>query len=205
MAISAAKVKGETHQMNTPAHLIFGAAAFAKPGQTAVTMGALAGALAPDLSLYLLAGWQLVILGTDPQIVFRVMYYSEAWQAIFALDNSFFVWGGLLGLALMAKHPVLVAFAGAGLLHLALDFPLHNDDARAHFWPVTDWRFISPVSYWDPRHYGGIVGPIEMAASLLCLGVLWRRFKTVPPRVIMALAALLQVAPFIVWAFVFGA
>jgi len=34
---------------------------------------------------------------------------------------------------------------------------------------------------------------------------LWRRFKTVPPRVIMALAALLQVAPFIVWAFVFGA
>jgi len=204
VAISAAKVKSETNPMNTPAHLIFGAAAFAKPGQPKVTLAALVGALAPDLSLYLLAGWQLFILGTDPQIVFRVMYYSDAWQAIFAVDNSFFVWGGMLGLALMSKRPALVAFAGAGLLHLALDFPLHNDDARAHFWPMTDWRFISPVSYWDRNHYGGIVGPIEMAMSLICLGILWRRFTTWLPRLIMAAAATLQVAPFIVWAFVFG-
>lgn len=204
MAISAAKVKGETYLMNTPAHLIFGAAAFAKPGKPAVTMAALAGALAPDLSLYLLAGWQLFIIGTDPEIVFRVMYYSDTWQSIFAVDNSFLVWGGLLGLALKANRAALIAFAGAGLLHLALDFPLHNEDARAHFWPVTDWRFISPVSYWDSRHYGGIVGPIEMAMSLLCLGLLWRRFETLVPRIIMALAALLQIAPLIVWAFVFG-
>jgi len=93
----------------------------------------------------------------------------------------------------------LIAFAGAGLLHLALDFPLHNDDARAHFWPATDWRFISPVSYWDLRHFGGIIGPIEMAMSLLCLGGLWRRFKALLPRALIAGAAVFQVALIVVW------
>jgi len=36
------------------------------------------------------------------------------------------------------------------------------------------------------------------------LGILWRRFKTLLPRALMAGAAVFQIAPFIVWAFVFG-
>ena len=133
-----------------------------------------------------------------------MLYYSDLWQAVFAVDNSFFVWGGLLGFALWCRSAAFIAFAGAALLHLALDFPLHNDDARAHFWPVTDWKFISPVSYWDRSHYAGIVGPLEMLASLLCLGYLWRQFKTLMPRLILIGAAGLQLAPVFVWAFVFG-
>lgn len=56
--------------MNTPAHLIFGLVAFGKPGAPKVTAAALAGALIPDLSLYLMAGWHLIVLQTDPNIVF---------------------------------------------------------------------------------------------------------------------------------------
>ncbi|MEJ6403518.1 hypothetical protein [Yoonia sp. 2307UL14-13] len=52
--------------MNTPAHLIFGMTAFGRSGQVKVTAAALFGALLPDLSLYLLAGWHLNILGTSP-------------------------------------------------------------------------------------------------------------------------------------------
>ncbi len=200
----AATRRESKERMNTPAHLIFGAAAFGRPGKPWVTGAALLGALAPDLSLYLMAGWQLVVLGTDPNIVFRVMYYSDSWQAIFAVDNSVFVWGALLGFALWVRSPVAIAFAGAGLLHLALDFPLHNDDARMHFWPVTDWKFISPVSYWDPRHYGGIVGTIEMVLSVACLALLWRRFRLLWQRIVLGLAAVLQVAPSLVWFFLLG-
>ncbi|MCY4333453.1 MAG: cobalamin biosynthesis protein CobQ [Litoreibacter sp.] len=189
--------------MNTPAHLIFGAAAFARPGALNVTLAALAGALAPDLSLYLMAGWHLFVLGTEAQIVFNVLYFSDLWQAIFAVDNSFFVWGGALGFALWLRSPAFIAFAGAGLLHLALDFPLHHDDARAHFWPVTDWRFVSPVSYWDRDHYGGIVGPLEMLASVICLGILWRRFKTWLPRLVLLAAGAMQLFPVFIWIFVF--
>ena len=56
--------------MNTPAHLIFGLTAFGKAGRPSVTAAALAGAMLPDLSLYLLVGWHLQVLGTDPQVVF---------------------------------------------------------------------------------------------------------------------------------------
>jgi len=48
--------------MNTPAHLIFGLAAFGDPARKAVTAAALAGALIPDASLYLMAGAHLLVL-----------------------------------------------------------------------------------------------------------------------------------------------
>lgn len=45
--------------VNTPAHLLLGLAAFGRPGDRRVSGAALAGALVPDLSLYLLAGGAL--------------------------------------------------------------------------------------------------------------------------------------------------
>ncbi len=189
--------------MNTPAHLLIGAAAFARPGEPRVTYAALAGALMPDLSLYLLAGTSIFLLGISPQAVFNQYYFSDSWQAIFAVDNSFFVWGGLLALALILRRRWGIAFAGAGLLHLALDFPLHHDDARQHFWPVSNWVFESPVSYWDSQHYGNIVGPIE---AVICLGLcvlLWRRFTGIGPRIAITAAGLFQMAPFLFWIMLF--
>jgi hypothetical protein len=189
--------------MNTPAHLIFGAAAFARPGAPKVTIAAILGAFMPDLSLYAMAGWHLFVLGTSADVVFHQLYYSDAWMAVFSIDNSFFVWGAILGFGLWMKKAWVIAFAGAALLHLALDFPLHVDDGRPHFWPLSDWKFASPVSYWDRNHYGGIVGPIELLASLLCLGILWRRFVELWPRVVIVLAGMLQISPVFIWLFVF--
>jgi hypothetical protein len=153
--------------MNTPAHIIFGIAAFGNPDRRAVTTAAIAGAVIPDLSLYLLSGWELLIKGTSATFVFGQMYYSESWQSIFRIDNSLVLWGLLLVVGLMARSAVLIALCSAALMHLILDFPLHNDDARAHFWPLTNWKFISPVSYWDPKYYGHIVGPVEIGLALV--------------------------------------
>ena len=86
--------------MNTPAHLIVGAAAFARPGAGRVTAAALLGAFLPDASLYLMAGWHMIVLGTPPDVVFREYYYSNAWQQVFGIDNSFVLWGIALGFAL---------------------------------------------------------------------------------------------------------
>ena len=190
--------------MNTPAHLIFGLAAFGKPDRTGVTLAALAGAFIPDLSLYALSGWELLIKGTSPDVVFGQMYYSESWQAIFRVDNSFFVWGLLLVLGIMARSGVLIALCGAALLHLALDFPLHNDDARAHFWPVTNWKFISPVSYWDPKHFGHIVGPIEVGMVIAASIYIWRKFTGFAIRGLTAVLAILQTAPFVIFSLMFS-
>ncbi|MEM7710494.1 MAG: cobalamin biosynthesis protein CobQ, partial [Pseudomonadota bacterium] len=108
--------------MNTPAHLILGLAAFGKPGDRRVTGAALLGALLPDLSLYLLAGGALG-LGIPAQMVFDDLYFSETWRTVFAIDNSIFVWGAVLGLGLWLRKTWLVALAGAALLHVATDFP----------------------------------------------------------------------------------
>lgn len=190
--------------MNTPAHLILGMTAFGKAGRPTVTTAAFVGALLPDLSLYLLSGWHLAVLGTSPEVVFGQLYFSDAWQSIFRIDNSFIIWGIALGIAAFARSPVLVALCGAALLHIALDFPLHHDDGRAHFWPITDWIFQSPISYWDPAHHGNIVGAIEVLVVLLCCGVLWRRFRHVLMRALIVVLAAMQVAPVIVWAVMFG-
>ena len=190
--------------MNTPAHLIFGLTAFGKANQTAVTAAAFAGALLPDLSLYVLVAWHQFVLGTDLRIVFGELYFSEAWQSIFRIDNSMVLWGIALVLGLMWRAPVVIVLCGAALLHLVLDFGFHHDDGRAHFWPISNWIFESPVSYWDPRHYGTYVGMAEIAVALGCSVVLWRRFVGRWMRGLIVALCLAEIAPVFAWALMFG-
>lgn len=190
--------------MNTPAHLIFGLAVFGRADAPKITAAALAGAIIPDLSLYLLSGTHLILLGTDPEVVFGQLYFSDAWQGIFRIDNSFIVWGLLLGLGLALRSAWVIALAGAALLHIGLDFPLHHDDGRAHFWPITNWIFQSPLSYWDRDHHAGIIAPLEVGLSLILCAVLWRRFRGRAMRGLIATLGVLQAAPALFWVFVFA-
>jgi len=189
--------------LNTPAHLILGAAAFGKADSRSVTWWALAGGFVPDLSLYVMAGVSLFVLGIAPNHVFGTLYYSDAWQQVFAIDNSFVLWGIALGVAIWRKTPWAIAFTAAALLHLALDFPLHNHDARMHFWPVTDWKFISPISYWEGARGGDIVGAIEVVMVATLAVYLLRLHKDFWLRLTFAALALMQVAPFVIWRLVF--
>ncbi|WP_236626293.1 cobalamin biosynthesis protein CobQ [Actibacterium mucosum] len=163
-----------------------------------------AGALLPDLSLYALSGWALLIRKESPEKVFNERYFSDEWQQIFAVDNSFVLWSLLLFAALFWRAPVLIAFAGAGIVHLLTDFPLHNDDARRHFWPLSNWVFYSPVSYWDNAHHAGVVRYVESAICAACGVALWLRHHEVAPRVAISVAMLLTVTPTLFWSWVFS-
>lgn len=60
-------------------------------------------------------------------------------------------------------------------LHTAADIPIHYDDGPLLLFPFNlDLRFMSPVSYWDPRRYGNIWGPFEHLADGVMLLYLWR-------------------------------
>lgn len=185
--------------MNTPTHLLVGVAAFAKPDDKAVSLAALAGALMPDASLYVMFFWHQFVIGTPPDVIFGQLYYSDYWQLIFAIDNSFLLWGGTLLAGIALRWQVLIAFAGAGFLHLLCDFPLHHDDARPHFWPVTMWKFESPISYWDPAHYGRVAAALEALFVVFLSVIIWRRFPSRWTRTAVVLGALLTIAPFIVF------
>jgi hypothetical protein len=190
--------------MNTPAHLIFGAAAFSRPGRPSVNAATLAGGLLPDLSLYLMVSWALYVQGIPARVVFRDLYFSERWQAVFAVDNSLPLWTLALILALAMRSAPGIAFAGSGLLNLVFDFLLHHDDARRQFWPISDWVFRSPVSYWDGRYHGDMVGPIEILACVALCVILWRRFLGWPARAMIAVALALELAPLVMWGLVFA-
>jgi hypothetical protein len=185
--------------MNTPAHLIFGAAAFARPGAGAVTAAALVGALVPDLSLYLMTAWARWMDGIPARVIFDRLYFSDSWQAVFAVDNSIPLWMLVLVAGLAARQAVVIAFAGSGLLHLVFDLVLHHDDARRMFWPLTDWVFRSPFSYWDSQHYGQMIGPLEIAACAGLSVVLWRRFRSPAARVLVAAGLAAETAPGLVF------
>ncbi|MDF1728297.1 MAG: cobalamin biosynthesis protein CobQ [Sulfitobacter sp.] len=190
--------------MNTPAHLLLGGAVMGRQGRHVLVWAGIAGGLVPDLSLYLLAGISLFLLDIPPRIVFDELYFSDTWQTIFAIDNSVLLWGAAFALALWSGRAWAMAFTGAALLHLALDFPLHHDDGRPHFWPATGWIFESPYSYWDRAHGALWIGPVEVVLALLCGGlILWRRPGLWLSLLTLALMAS-QLAVARVWQFVFA-
>jgi len=189
--------------MNTPAHLLLGAAVFGRGPSKPVLWAALLGCALPDMSLYALAGVSLFVLNIPAERVFNDLYFSEAWQTVFAIDNSFVVWGGVLGLALWSRRAWAIALCGAALLHIALDFPLHHDDGRPHFWPVSDWVFESPVSYWDRDHGAMWVGPLEAGLAMAAALSIWLSRPGVLVSIFVALLVGLEMNTVLSWMFFF--
>ena len=182
------------HAMNTPTHMLIGAAFFARPLVPATLVAAMVGGFVPDLPMFVLVLWSTRVIGLPEQDVFGRLYFSDSWQAIFAVDHGLLIWGTLLIAALWLGHVLLRAFAGSGLLHAVADFATHHDDARRQFWPVSDWVYRSPVSYWDPRFYGNVFVVFEVGlVVLLALFLCWRLDRAWQRALILAPAAFIVV------------
>lgn len=179
--------------MNTVAHMVIASAALARRDAPRRNTAILVGALAPDASMFVFFAWSR-FQGWSGDETWNVQYWMEPWQTLGAISNSFVIFGVALILALWRKWLLLAVLSGAALLHIGLDFPLHADDAHRHFWPLTDWRFQSPVSYWDPDANGLIGGAIESVCALAALFVLWLRFSELKWRVLFSLLAALQIS-----------
>ena len=177
--------------MNTIAHMIIASAALARPASPRRNAAVLLGGFAPDASMFVFFGWSR-LQGWSGDETWNVQYWTEPWQSLGAVSNSFVIWALILALAFWKKTPLLGAAAAAALVHIAFDFPLHGDDAHRHFWPVTDWRFFSPVSYWDPEANGLLGGLIETVVTFAAIIVLWMRFKTRFWRIVFSALAFLQ-------------
>ena len=72
--------------MNTPSHMLIGAAVFARPLVPATLVAALVGGLAPDLPMFALVLWSIRVLNVPEHEVFSKLFFSENWQAVFAVD-----------------------------------------------------------------------------------------------------------------------
>lgn len=164
--------------MNTPAHLVVNLALLG--GSRAVREGRLGGWVAfgsviPDLPMFGFYFFQKVAAGRSEATIWAESYFDPQWQGFFDVFNSLplALCAGLL--AWQFGKPALAWLCASVALHAALDLPVHREDAHRHFLPLSDWRFESPVSYWDPAHHGALGAGIETVAVIACAWILWHR------------------------------
>jgi hypothetical protein len=153
--------------MNTPSHTILNLALLTDTLSNPLTGSILVGAILPDLPIFTLYIWAKGIRRLPGQQIWSETYYSSFWQTWVNLFHSIplAILGILIGHA-YGWHALELLF-GSALLHDLLDLPVHHDDAHKHFFPLHEFRFISPISYWDPRHHGQIVAGVEIMLVLL--------------------------------------
>lgn len=173
--------------MNTPAHAIVNLLVLGRRNAPSVALGA----VAPDLPMLLFYGVEKLVLATPEHVIWMEAYFTPSWQAVFDSVHSFPVIAVAACLAWWRGSSKAVSFFCSMALHSAGDFLLHHDDAHRHFFPFSDWRFESPVSYWDPRHYGNLVAPIE--SLVVIAGSLWlmSRYREGRTRVLLGGAVVL--------------
>ena len=159
--------------MNTPSHMILNLAILRRPDQLPYTWPILLGAIAPDAAIFIFYGWAKWVQKLPESVIWREAYYSQPWQDLFAIGNSIPL--ALLGIAVSAylKQPAWGLFFASMVLHHLCDLPLHHDDAHRHFFPFSNVRFTSPVSYWDRNHYGTIGALIELSMVLVSSSLLF--------------------------------
>lgn len=172
--------------MNTPSHLIINAALRKRAvagGAVAIARGAfLLGAVLPDIPLGLLWVGAYIfyryLIGDasftpmDPrfdQLYFTNPLWISAYNVLHAPLLQLLVLALCRGgrLAAGTRRNWWFWFAAGCMVHTALDIPTHGDDGPLLLFPL-EWsiRFHSPVSYWDPRHFGRQFGVFELALDI---------------------------------------
>lgn len=150
--------------------------------------------LIPDVPLILLTFWYFAVYGLNFGPRYDELFYTEPlWIVAHNLFHAPFV---ILAIALpglvllktrseltvgaqlpFRRNPAahLLSFAFGAGLHSLVDIPTHHADGPLLLFPF-DWtyRFSSPISYWDPGHFGLIVLPFETVAMVLMI-IYWRR------------------------------
>lgn len=197
--------------MNTQTHVLIASVLFSKSGtgKTARNISAIGGGLFPDLVIFIMFFWSK-LTSTPEHVVWGDWYFNSNWQLALDISNSLLLFIALLGIGSAitkwnkenAKYGfLLIIFSIAAITHLAGDFFLHVDDAHAHFWPLSDWRYSSPFSYWNPDHHGRTISMFEAMLGISLSIVLFRRFGGMAIRglLILAVAAYLAVPAYFIF------
>ncbi|MDX8404646.1 MAG: hypothetical protein R8K50_00670, partial [Mariprofundus sp.] len=135
-------------------------------------------ALLPDAPM-LLFYIQEKIQGVSEHVIWSELYYHPGWQALFNTFHSFPLLALACYAAWRARMRATAVFFASMFCHSLFDFPVHHSDAHQHFFPLSDYRFISPISYWDPAHYGLWVGSLELLIVVAGGGWLLRTGQSV--------------------------
>ncbi len=170
--------------METYAHSFF-TWAFAKHGMKAGRAAGISGAVGaalPDMTAFVAAAYYFDEFGSMPrEQLLDAIYFTGPFGATGSALHSIVPVGSLLALYCVLRlgrfdeHRVLLWFLLGWAGHTVVDFLTHVDDLRPLFWPLSDWRWASPVSYYNPRYYGREFMLVSPASMLVIMTVLLRR------------------------------
>jgi len=163
--------------MNTPAHAIINLLIF-KRYRKQFGLAIVFGALLPDAPMFVFYVWEKM-QGVAEAVIWREAYHETAWQDVFNLFHSFPVLGLLVFLVWKLGYQRFAIFFASMFFHSLFDFPVHHNDAHAHFFPFSNYQFISPISYWNPAYHGVLIGLMEMMTVLFGSIYLWRKRESI--------------------------
>lgn len=158
----------------------------------------LLGSFAPDIPLFILS---FIFIARNVWFaeVPQPNIFGEGYDSLYYTDP---VW--IIGHSLMHSPPMIALYMILGYIfgfrqnkawgqalfwfavgclgHTALDIPTHHDDGPLLFFPFNwEYRFSSPVSYWDDDHYGNIFAPLELLLNVVLIGYfirVWLKGRT---------------------------
>ncbi len=189
--------------MQSPTHTLIALAILSRKGTRKRNLAVFWGAVIPDAFIYGAWIWLTFVKGESQSRIWNEIYFDAPLQALASAFNSvpLFIILALSGWVLMRRSvsllkaaTMLYYFALAALIHIAFDFPVHNHDAYAYFEPFTDWRFYSPLSYYERSYHGVCVATFEAILAGTCIFVLWRRFAARWVKVVLGVFALIYTA-----------
>ena len=175
--------------MMTQSHFLMTAALRrAMPQARMPAAAVLLGSVAPDIPLTVLSfagiayyrgllGWSL---DAAADRMYGSLYFHDPWwiSAHSLLHSPVSL--GMIALAAswaLASRPewkrFVLWFCAACLFHSLVDIVTHFDDGPVMFWPFNrSYRFSSPVSYWDPNHFGREFVRFELLLTVGLIGYL---------------------------------
>ncbi len=178
--------------MHTYSHAVFtwAVARYAKQKESHAALWGAAGSSLPDLPTLAKAThllWKHRDSMTKNEFLTALQYFEEPSGKLDLTFHSLAPVGALLalykvlGLSKRDSNKALLAFLLGWAGHNVLDFPMHAEDARPPFWPLSGWRFKSPISYWDRKRYALTCLLVEHGAILtLTLAFLYRSYRSTP-------------------------
>jgi hypothetical protein len=177
--------------MNTPSHLLVNAAIYRASGKrvTGLPLSAfLLGSIAPDIPLGLLSlattfYYRVLMNNQSPDLMETVLhplyFHNPFWISAHSVLHSplalglylVVLWRWRGGLGKIGRW--LFWFFVACSIHTTIDVLTHFDDGPLLLWPL-NWqlRFHSPISYWDPAHFGAQFMIFELVLDAILLSYL---------------------------------
>ena len=189
--------------MNSPTHSLLALALLSKEGHKKRNWAIFIGSVIPDIAIYIWAPYQKFVNDVSGEEMWGKLYFEPPMQNLIAYFNSVPIYAVLTAIGYAARVKLwgkLIMFFGiAALIHIATDLPVHSHDAYKHFWPISDWRFYSPISYYEADLHGRTVSLVETFLAFICMAVLWKRFPARWVKAVLVILAVLYIAMQIVF------